>query len=65
MSKSVLPDSTPAINATVVEDLTELEATLAAGLDDIDAGRIVSADESRREVEALLAKYETLKTVRQ
>lgn len=62
MSNSVLPG--PRTNAAVADASTELETALAAGLDDIDAGRIVSADESRREVEAMFAKFEATKSRR-
>jgi predicted transcriptional regulator len=40
---------------------TELEKALNEGIDDLDAGRTVSREESRRELEAVLGSYEKKK----
>jgi hypothetical protein len=40
---------------------TELENALNEGIDDLQAGRTVSREESRREIEAVLAPFEKKK----
>jgi hypothetical protein len=56
--------STPAPepNGSADEQIRRLEKLLDEGLDDIDAGRTVSRDEMRREIEALLAGRKPRKT---
>jgi hypothetical protein len=39
-------------------ELAELERMLNEGIDDLDAGRTVSREESRREIEKLFSIYE-------
>jgi len=42
--------------------LVELERALNEGIADLDAGRTVSAEESRREIEEILSAYENKRT---
>ena len=39
------------------EQIRRLEQMLEAGLDDLKAGRVVSRDEMRREIDALFAEH--------